>query len=88
MDFVMPDAVKNQSEDRNDIEIPIIREILAAFMLAKNDPNRPDGVGCKPDDLIFPGCINNPTRAALSERGHRRSPSRHSATATCRTSHR
>jgi len=63
--FTMPDA-----KEENDIEIPITPEIVAAFMIAKQDKDRPNGVGCKPDDLIFPGCTNNPTRDKLPARGH------------------
>lgn len=70
MQFTMPDAVKNEGEMGNDITVPITPEIAAAFKLAKTDPKRPDGIGCKADDLIFPGCINNPTRDKLPARGH------------------
>jgi integrase len=65
MEFVMPDA-----KEENDIEIPITPEILAAFELARKDKERPNGVGTAPDDLIFPGCINNPARDVLPARGH------------------
>jgi integrase len=63
--FTMPDA-----KEENDIEIPITPEIVAAFALARGDNDRPNGVGCEPDDLIFPGCLNNPARDALPARGH------------------
>ncbi len=63
--FTMPDAKKE-----NDIEIPITPEIVAAFELARKDKARPNDVGTGPDDLIFPGCLNNPTRDKLPARGH------------------
>jgi integrase len=63
--FTMPDA-----KEENDIEIPITPEIVAAFELARKDKARPNDVGTAPDDLIFPGCSNNPTRDALPARGH------------------
>ncbi len=63
--FTMPDA-----KEENDIEIPITTEIVAAFELVRRDPARPNGVGTGDNDLIFPGCLNNPARDLLPARGH------------------
>jgi hypothetical protein len=53
-----------------DITVPCTAEIRNAIKLAKDDANRPDGVGTGPEDLIWPGCLNNPTRDELPARGH------------------
>jgi integrase len=65
MEFTMPDA-----KEENDITVPVSREIVAAFELARTDKARPDNVGTGQDDLIFPGCLNNPTRDDIPARGH------------------
>jgi len=64
-EFTMGDAKMG-----NDITLPITPEILAAFELARGDNERPNGVGTGPDDLIFPGVVNNPTRDDIPARGH------------------
>lgn len=76
-EFTMPDA-----KEENDIVIPISNEIIAAFELARTDPKRPDperttrraepviNKRLGPNDPIFPGCENNPTRDVLPARGH------------------
>jgi integrase len=70
MEFTMPDNTKSDRDGGNDVTVPITPEILAAFELARKDKERPNDVGNGDDDLIFPGCTNNPTRDVLPARGH------------------
>lgn len=65
MEFTMGDAKMG-----NDITVPITAEIVAAFELARTDNARPNGEGTGPDDLCFPGVVNNPTRDKIPARGH------------------
>jgi integrase len=64
-EFTMADA-----KQENDITVPITEEIIAAFEVARTDPERPNNVGTAADDLIFPGVLNNPTRDKIPARGH------------------
>lgn len=58
------------AKEENNIEIICTPEIHAAIKIARDDKARPADVGFGPDDLIWPGTQNNPTRDKLIARGH------------------
>jgi integrase len=65
MEFIMRDAKMG-----NDITVPVTPEIVAAFELARKDKARPNEMGVGPNNLCFPGVVNNPSRDKIPARGH------------------